>query len=151
MLSPDSVIRPNEAEIASKVVDGEAIMINLSDGRYYSMQGAGGFIWTCITSGTTLKQLIGALTERYDAESLVVERDITGLVSVLLEEALVVHSDLPPVEIPSTGGATGRAPYEAAHLEVYTEMGELLALDPPLPGLEDIPWSGEEPAGVKQK
>jgi len=32
----------------------------------------------------------------------------------------------------------------APRLDKYTDMQEMLALDPPLPGIEDIPW--EPPA-----
>ena len=40
MSHPDRV-RPNDEEVASSVVDGEAIFINLSTGVYYSLRGAG--------------------------------------------------------------------------------------------------------------
>jgi len=42
MLKPESSLRPNEEEVASKVMDGEAILINLSNGIYYSMDKVGG-------------------------------------------------------------------------------------------------------------
>jgi len=34
----------------------------------------------------------------------------------------------------------GKLPYEPPRLSVYRDMGDLLALDPPAPGLTDIPW-----------
>ena len=42
----DTHLVPNVAEVAAKVMDGEAILINLANGMYYSMDGAGGFLWT---------------------------------------------------------------------------------------------------------
>ena len=45
MLSLQSCLRPNEEEVAAKVMDGEAILINLSSGIYYSMDKVGGVLW----------------------------------------------------------------------------------------------------------
>ncbi len=33
-----------------------------------------------------------------------------------------------------------RLPYTAPALEIFRDMQDLLALDPPMPGLSDIPW-----------
>ena len=37
MLTLQNRLRPNEEEVAGKVMDGDAIIINLSNGIYYSM------------------------------------------------------------------------------------------------------------------
>ena len=34
-------LKPNSDGVASKIVDGEAILINLSNGMYYSMDAVG--------------------------------------------------------------------------------------------------------------
>jgi hypothetical protein len=41
----------------------------------------------------------------------------------------------------------GRAPYVPPALHIYRDMGQLLALDPPTPGLMDIDWKdpGDKP------
>ena len=43
------------------------------------------------------------------------------------------------VDLDQTSGA-----YTPPVLEVYTDMSDLLALDPPMPGLADIPWRGPD-------
>ena len=49
----------------------------------------------------------------------------------------------------NVGGAVVRArasagadklPYKSPQLHIYTDMEDLLALDPPTPGFADIPW-----------
>jgi hypothetical protein len=40
--------------------------------------------------------------------------------------------------------AEQKSAYEPPKLNAYRDMGDLLALDPPMPGLEDIPWEGAE-------
>jgi hypothetical protein len=42
MLSLAQHVRPNSEEVAAKVMDGEAILINLSNGIYYRMVKWGG-------------------------------------------------------------------------------------------------------------
>jgi hypothetical protein len=143
----DTTIRPNQAEIASKVIDGEAIMINLSNGRYYSMQSPGGAVWEIISAGTTPEALANELRRRYDAAPGIIERDVRGLVDLLLNERLVVTSDLPVADLTGAGSSAVTLPYSSPHLEVYTDMGELLALDPPLPGIDDIPYEPAKKAG----
>ncbi len=39
MLALSSFVVPNEQQVAAKVMDGEAILINLATGTYYSMPG----------------------------------------------------------------------------------------------------------------
>jgi hypothetical protein len=43
--------------------------------------------------------------------------------------------------------AGDRLPYDTPQLRAYRDMAELFAIDPPMPGLRDIPWtkpSGEQ-------
>ena len=37
-------MQPNKEEVAAKVMDGEAILINLSNGIYYSMDKVGAVV-----------------------------------------------------------------------------------------------------------
>jgi len=33
-----------------------------------------------------------------------------------------------------------KVPYEIPKINIYRDLGDLLALDPPVPGLGDTPW-----------
>ncbi len=42
-------------EVATaKVIDGEAIVINVVTGRYYSLEGPGALAWALLAAGATL-------------------------------------------------------------------------------------------------
>ena len=56
MLNLHHCFRPREEEIASKVIDGEAIIINLANGVYYSMDKVGAMSGTCSRLGTTWRR-----------------------------------------------------------------------------------------------
>ena len=51
MIDPHKRLIPNKKEVAVKIMDGEAIFINLSSGVYYSMDSIGAIIWEMIENG----------------------------------------------------------------------------------------------------
>ena len=143
MLTLQARFRPNEKEVAAKVLDGEAIIINLSNGIYYSMDKVGGFLWAMVAEGHSLEEILAAIVARYDVSLEQARADIERLATELLQENVVLASDHtpPPREHPEP---RQKVAYESPQLNIYRDMGDLLALDPPMPGLEEIPW--KEPA-----
>lgn len=140
-------LRPRGEEVAAKVIDGEAIIINLANGIYYSMDKVGGLIWDLVQAGHSLEEVIMAVTDRYDVSREKVEANIQELVEELLRENLVALSEdgAGPAETRQIA-QEGKLLYEVPKLNIYRDMGDLLALDPPTPGLGDTPWKdpGEE-------
>jgi Coenzyme PQQ synthesis protein D (PqqD) len=149
MLPTSQRLKPREQEVAAKVMDGEAIIINLANGVYYSMDKAGGFIWEMIERKHSLEETVTALTARYDVSHEQAQKDVEQLVGKLLQENLISASeDREPVAVDPLPAPHERLPYELPTLNIYQDMGDLLALDPPTPGLEDISWTepGETPS-----
>jgi hypothetical protein len=147
MLSLQSRLRPNEEEVAAKVMDGEAILINLSNGIYYSMDKVGGVMWELIEKRHSLEEITEAITRRYDVASERARADIERLANELFQEHLVLEADDAAAREDLKPADSLREPYQPPQLNIYRDMGALLALDPPMPGLEATPWkdSEEEP------
>jgi len=149
MMTPHDLLRPNEAEVAAKVLEGEAIIINLSNGTYYSMDKVGGLVWEMIEHGQDLEATVAAITTRYEVSPEQAQADVQRLAGELMQENLVIMSDKPPVPGERQESVDGqRLPYEPPKLNIYRDMSDLLALDPPMPSLDEIPWkeSSEEPS-----
>ena len=146
MLELHNFISPNRAEVTSKVMDGEAIMINLANGIYYSMDKVGGKIWECIEREQSLEEIIQTIVASHDVSQEQARKDIDVLASQLLEENLIVLKENGE-STNSNGGenSPNRLPYETPVLNIYRDMGDLLALDPPMPGMAETPW--QKPAG----
>lgn len=128
----------NRADVAAKVIDGELIIIRLSDGTYYSMDNVGTAVWELIEARTDLPTLVRAIASRYGAPAAEVEQDTTSLLRQLIEERLIV-----PSEDGVSGSVTtplGAAVYRKPELNIYRDMGNLLALDPPTPGIDDLAY-----------
>lgn len=141
MVPLNQALSPNPQGVAAEVLDGEAIIINLATGIYYSMDGVGGTMWELIESGRSLDEIVAATVARYDVSPERVEEDVRQVAEELVREELVTVSDLEPAgpaEEPSPGHQ--KLPYERPELKTYRDMGDLLALDPHLPGMPDIPW-----------
>ena len=143
MIDLSNRLRPNSVEVAAKVMDGEAIMINLSNGMYYSMDQVGGVIWELLAAERSAGEIIEALVAGYDVEPDRVRQDVERLLGELLEHNLILVDQSGGAPAHQTAFGDGpRRPYTAPTLNVYSDMGDLLALDPPMPGLDDIPWDG---------
>lgn len=139
MVQGSDRFRVHDQEVAAKVIDGEAIIINLTTGVYYSLDPTGSEIWSLLEDRHDLDTVVGFLQARYEVPESTCRGDVEALVSQLLEEKLIVAADggSPP---PAPEGDPGSREYSAPRLDIYRDMGDLLALDPPVPGLEAIPW-----------
>jgi Coenzyme PQQ synthesis protein D (PqqD) len=142
MVPHNQVLSPNAEAVVAEVIDGEAVLINLVSGVYYSLAGAGGSIWSLIEAGSSVEEIVEAIAGRYEVSREQAQNDVARLVGELERQNLVV----------AAGGATaggrdpaappeGRLPYDTPELRAYHDMGDLLALDPPLPGMREIPWT----------
>lgn len=140
-------LKPNTAEVSAKLVDGEAILINLSNGMYYSMDSVGGFIWSLIEQGHDLDSISATVARRYAADEDVAKRDVEALAQQLLDENLIVPAEAGVSKwVAETNHVTTPQAYSAPLLNKFDDMTDLFALDPPLPELSKLKPGGGEGA-----
>jgi hypothetical protein len=134
-----SRFRLNTERVAAKVVGGEAIVINLLNGRYYSLDGASGLAWQLVVGGHRVDDAAGQIAAAYDVDEPVARADLGRLVADVLAEGLVLEAV--DGELVAEPPALPEVPLAYVRLELvsYTDMEELLALDPPMPGLGALP------------
>jgi hypothetical protein len=137
-LRHDSSLRSKEQEVASRVVDGEAILINLSTGMYYSMENVSGLVWSMIVAGSSVARIADVISYRYSIPLAQAEEDVRALVEDLLAEGLIVVGESEPElsSVPTMDEVGGQ--YEPPRLVKYDDMAEMFALDPPLPELPPV-------------
>lgn len=136
MLSQTDYLKPNVAEVAAKLFDGEAIIMNLTTGMYFSADRVGAVVWELVEAGYCQEAIAGSLSSRYEVSAEQALEDVQNLVQQMLEEGLIIVAPEGVAAAPENGG-TDRGAYEAPVLHKYDDMAELLALDPPMPGLGD--------------
>ena len=141
MLTLHNSLHLNDEEVAAKVLDGEAIMINLSNGNYYSMDKVGGFLWELVEQKRTLGHMVAAPLTHYDVSREQAQADVERLAAEMVRENLVnVAGDEAPPRENQPEDAQQKLPYEPPILNAYRDMADLLALDPPMPGFGEIAW-----------
>jgi hypothetical protein len=141
-------LTPKSHQVAAKVIDGEAVIINLANGVYYSMDKVGGLIWSMIERAQSIDAIADAVAAAYDVAPLGARADIEQLAAQLLAEDLVMAAgDTVPPEGADPAPTPQKLPYETPKLNIHRDMEELLALDPPMPGLQLAPSEDEDSPG----
>lgn len=124
-----SSVRINAEAAACQIIDGEAVLIHFDSGRYFSSLGSGSEIIRLLELGHGVDQITAAFGRHYGAGSDRIADAIRGFVDELLSENLFVASP--------SGSAPGAEPvlhvgaeFEPPKLEKYSELEDLLKLDP---------------------
>ena len=134
-------VQSNKEEVAAKVMDGEAILINLSNGIYYSMDKVGAVVWELVERNFSPEEMVVSIVSRYEVETETAQADVERLLKELVDENLILAADgVAGGDREQPGQVDTKGPYEPPQLNIYRDMGDLLALDPPTPGLEATPW-----------
>ncbi|MBI3801345.1 MAG: PqqD family protein [Deltaproteobacteria bacterium] len=117
------------------------VLCTLLDGIYYSMDRVGGLIWEMLAGAHSPEEVTTAILARYDVSSEQVQADVERLAAELLQENLLLATNdgVEPQTLAEPDNHQ-KLPYEMPVLNIYRDMGDLLALDPPTPGLQDIAW-----------
>src|SRR5271168_2015309 len=125
--------RIDTACVASEIIDGEAIMMHQVSGDYFSADGLGCLILRWIDEGRSRQQMLDLLARRSSQPSAAMSRALDSFIADLLTHALIREAEDggdpdpgTPSEPPTNGGAEFAAPV----LHVYTDMRDLLLLDP---------------------
>ena len=133
---------PHEG-IAARVLDDEAVIINLESGTYYTLTGVGAAVWELLSGGRSVDEATDHLVAQYDVQRTQLRSDLDRLVDDLLQEELLAPASdraaAPSLSAPE-GDPGEQLPYQAPTLVAYRDMAELLAIDPPQPGLADLSW-----------
>ncbi len=95
------MLAPNRPDVLDEVFDGEAVLVNLRTGRYYSLDAAATAVWRAVVAGEPLPDGTAGFARR------------------LVEEELAVG------DIPEGAEAAGEPV-----MEVFTDMEDILLLDP---------------------
>lgn len=137
MLTLATRLCPKDEEIAAEILDGEAIIINLATGSYYAMSRAGALAWQGIEQHASIEELAARVAESFEVTLERARTDLLALANRLLDEGVVRVS-----EAAHATGATPplaqRLPYETPELSAYSDMRNLLALDPPMPAVDAL-------------
>jgi len=118
-------------QVIQETIEGEVIIVSLESGNYYSLNKSGGDIWQLALGSYSRDEIIATLRERYITGDTDPCDSVPAFLDQLVEHELLKQSGTAGapkiVELPGFEEAVNFAEPE---LEVYSDMQELLLLDP---------------------
>ena len=84
------IIRLDPASAAWQQIDGEVVIVDLRDSRYFSLNDSAADLWILLDRGATTEELVAALTTKYGIGIAEAEQDVSDLVSQLVALGMVV-------------------------------------------------------------
>jgi hypothetical protein len=77
-------------------LEGEAVVLNLTNGVYYGLDPVGARIWNLIQRPMTADEIRDTLVNEYDVEPSRCERDLQALLQKMAAEGLIEVKDDTP-------------------------------------------------------
>lgn len=124
-----SSYRVNTPAIVSEIFDNEVILVNMSRGHYYSLRDTAATIWQGLDAGLPVDALIDRLVAGYTIERAEAGQAVALFLQQAAEQQLIIPAGQ-PVVIKPLDAPLIRRPFSTPVLETYTDMQDLLALDP---------------------
>lgn len=125
----------NEPSVISEVIDGETIVLNFESGHYYSFNPTASEIWLRVSAGHPVAAATEGVARRFAVDPAAIRAEVESFVRRLHEENLIRRVNGEAVAAPAPapvrdapGGPA--APFTAPAFEKFTDMEELLLLDP---------------------
>jgi hypothetical protein len=129
-------LRIHSPKVANEIIDGEVIMINLDTGNYYSLDNVGALVWSLIAKQMTVQDVVDETARQYAGEAQEISDALTQLIDDLRLEGLIVIDETAAADGAPTLSAAGdtpasdRLPFTVPILQKYTDMQDLLLIDP---------------------
>lgn len=113
--------------IVSEVIDGEAIIIDMRTGNYFSTEALGAMLWQAAIAGQDRQALIASVTAAYPDTGAVGE-DAAAFLDLLVENGLLVETSMKAAVSDAPVWPIGA--YAAPKLHQHSDMQDLIMLDP---------------------
>lgn len=88
-VDPSHLFLKQKEDVHSTVLDGESVLLNLSTGRYYTLNIVGSIVWDLSTGDRSLAQVVSTICGRFDVTAQQVLDDLLDLVVELGQEGLI--------------------------------------------------------------
>ena len=140
------MLKINQSTVIYEIFDSEVVIINLTTGSYYSLDKSGAEIWRLLERPARQAVIVQDISSRYQGDRAQMEQSIREFLEELQRDSLIVPGENGETEgserlAESGESATGVAklPFEAPVVHKYSDMEELLLLDP-IHEVDEMGW-----------
>jgi len=140
--------RVNAPDVILENFGDEVVIVNLGNGNYYSVDNVGAEVWALLEKGMPVTGVVADLVNRYSGDRAEIENALARFLADLQSDSLIVplEGDGPPMESKGEAESAVKQPFTAPVLNKYTDMQELLLLDP-IHEVDETGWPTMKPDG----
>jgi hypothetical protein len=91
------VVKNNE-RLSYRIIDGEAVVVNLTDSVFHTLNPVATFIWQHIDGHTMVKDIVSRISSDFDIDPFTAEKDCVEFISELVRKNLLSLSPTPVTE-----------------------------------------------------
>jgi hypothetical protein len=125
--------RANTPQLVDETVDGEALIMDMVTGTYYSCAGPSATAWNGLKDGWEVDDVAATISSTYEVPETKARRDVRRFADELLQEGMLVERDGQAPPVGETVLGLRRAAdegYGGLSIEKHTDLADLLLLDP---------------------
>ncbi|TPK74132.1 PqqD family protein [Mesorhizobium sp. B2-4-15] len=123
-------------DIVFESFDGEAVVLNLANGKYFGFSDSGSRVWQALSSGVDAQALIGLAA----GGSTIGPAELDDFISHLLELGLLVPLEAATQPLPDELLAGLAATSEPLNVSVHDDLADLIIVDPIHEVEEPLGW-----------
>ena len=120
----------NAPDVINETIDGETVILHLGSGMYYSVGGSGALAWAQLAGSASIDDVATALVSVYDTDEMAAGAALVDFVQYLRDEDLLVPCDATSSAATPVTADGSRQPFEKPFIQKFTDMEDLLRLDP---------------------
>jgi hypothetical protein len=132
--------------IVFEQIENETILIDFDSGTYFSVDQIGSGIIRQLAMGLDESEIIQTASKQYSGAPDEIEKGVRGFMADLMRESILVEgisSNPAPANLPDAS-PSGRIEFQTPVLQKYTDMKDLLLLDP-IHEVDDTGWPKQKP------
>ncbi len=127
----------NRQSVTYEIIEDEVIIIHLEKGHYYSLRGVAAEIWIAIDRGLPKRGIVEEFLANYTGTRKDIAIAVENFISELEKEGLILPADSTFIDLQETFSSEAsflshseKPLFENPMMEKYTDLEELLLLDP---------------------
>jgi hypothetical protein len=91
----DKYVAKNNEKIAHRIIDGEAVVVNLTDSTFHTLNPVATFIWQQADGQTRVKEIAQKVCQEFEVDWDTAEKDCLELISGLVNKDMLILSPHP--------------------------------------------------------